>query len=188
VFLESTKVSWYLIAGYTILWLNLTLLPFVMPIVAAGYLPPRAINSGYFIFLVGWCFGILLLLCKLPEKELSRLTVANPINTGLKVILLTSLLINSNFLRISKDLVLEAPRYHSQILLRNEVINERIAAGDDAIEVDSVQTPSTLVFMNDTIAEDPNKYSNICISRIYNIRSIASKNTNSSESQLSLNR
>ena len=176
--LESTKVNWLFFACYTALWLNLTLMPFVMPIVAVGNIPDRAINTGWFIFLVGWCIWILLLLCKLPEKDLSKLTVAKPIRFGAMIILLTSLLINSNFLHISKELVLDAPRYHSQILLRNKVINESIAAGDDSIEVDPVEGPSTLIFWSDTITEDPDLYANTCYSRTYNIRSIASKKKN----------
>lgn len=161
-----------------VLWLFFSFLPIFMPRFAGGYIPYRAINSSFLIFLVGWFVCILLLIAVSSKKNSQNVIPPKYILVSAQLVMILGLLFVGNFKPAVKDLLFSAPVAHSQLKNRYRIIAERIANEERNIVVPALTKIPRTMINEDPLYPDMShiraEYYNKCQARFFDVDSIIS--------------
>lgn len=159
-----------------VLWLFFVFLPIFLPIFAGGYIPLRALNSSYLIFLVGWFVSLFVFLVASATKNSSNIIVPKYILVAAQIVMVLSLIFVGNLKPGLKDLLLSAPIAHSQLNNRYELIRKKIANNERNIVVPALTKIPKFLLNEDPLCPDfkPGKaeYYNKCQAKFFGIESI----------------
>ncbi|OKH22978.1 hypothetical protein NIES593_10950 [Hydrococcus rivularis NIES-593] len=166
----------FLIIGYIVIWMSLVAITFFMPYISADYLPGRVLNTSYFIFLMGWFLGIFILIKSLGERQSETIIVPKYLTISAWVVMIMGLLFDSHFGQAIYDLLVNAPRYHSELQNRYESIAKNIAENEKSFRVPALNKRIPKTIYLDDITLNPNHWSNECYAKFFNLDSIAITN------------
>lgn len=150
--------------------LGLIFASFLLLYKVVGYLPPRALNIIYLLFLIGWFLIVPLLLNATSAADEPKLP--EYMYMVVKSLVILSLLFNSSFLIAAKDVILYAPRYNAELQDRYDKIDQALAGAEKDVQVKPLKTlPATLYYKD--IAADSKYVHNVCQAGLFGLNSIA---------------
>lgn len=166
----------FLIIGYIVIWMSLVAITFFMPYISAGYLPGRVLNTSNLIFLIGWFLGIIVLINILGDRQSETIIVPKYIAISARAVMIIGLIFDSHFGQATYDLLVNAPRYHSELQNRYESIAKNIAENEKSFRVPALNKRIPKTIYLDDITLNPTYWSNECYAKFFNLDSIAITN------------
>ena len=164
----------------TLVWLAFAFIPFYVPQLAGGYIPARAMNTGFLIYLVGWFAMLTFIVSTLSREKSSDILLPDYITVAAGFLLILGLIFNANFRYAMNNAIHEGPIVHKQLMARYDYIKANKNNHENGvIVVPAITTlPRTILNQdplfthnNDLFAERYNK----CMARFFNVPALIAR-------------
>lgn len=155
------------------LWLGMLMLSFFPRCFVLGHVgPPRAINTSYLVFLIGWFINLFLFVAWLRRRYGPAFQIAPRLLSVSRIAFVVVLLTLGNFPTSARELIFYAPTYRAEMLQRYEIIRESVKQGKLDVEVPPVSPGPVFLAAADDLRADISYWYNTCMAEYFRAQSL----------------
>ncbi|MBM4326433.1 MAG: hypothetical protein FJ118_04630 [Deltaproteobacteria bacterium] len=155
------------------LWLGLLIVSFFPRCFVLGHVgPPRAINTSYLVFFIGWLINSFLLIAWIHSRYGNRFLGSSRAQAFGRIALVVALLAAGNFPNCISDLLFAAPTYRAEMLERYAIVRESVRQGRLDVVVPPLSVAPTCLMAAGDLGVDTSYWYNTSMAEYFGARSL----------------